>query len=74
MKRFLQARLYSLAVPLMLLPWPIAGFSAGQVDDYLKGDEFRTFLGETLIQILTGFTDAILATLTAFILGLFGGA
>ena len=73
MMRSLQTRLYSFAAPLMLLGWPIVGFSVSEVGDYARGDEFRTFLGEIIIQIFTGLSNAIITGLTALLFGLFGG-
>ena len=39
--RYLQAKLYSIAAPLILLP--IMDMGVSQVPDYLRGAEFRNF-------------------------------
>ena len=59
-----QIKLYSLSLPLMLLP--VLGFSFSQVGPYLKGTEFRTFLSEIVTQLLSGVVDAfIIAAVTS---------
>jgi len=57
----------------MLLSWPLMGFEASQIGDYVRGTEFRTFLGEVIIQMLSGFANAFFTAFAALFLGLFGG-
>ena len=52
--------LYSFAVPLVFIATPLMDFSFSQIGPYLKGTEFRTFLGEIIIQIITGVMDAFI--------------
>ncbi|MHC4443682.1 MAG: hypothetical protein ACYTF1_02750 [Planctomycetota bacterium] len=66
--RYLQTKLYSLAVPLVLLP--VMDMSVSQLPDYLRGNEFRNFLTEIIIQLVTGVVDAFIAL---FLGGLFAG-
>ncbi len=56
--RFAQVRLYSIAMPLFLLP--LMDFSFSAIPDYLKGAEFRAFLAEMLTQIFSGIVDAVI--------------
>ncbi len=66
--RYLQTKLYSLGVPLVLLP--IMDMGVSQVPDYLRGAEFRSFFTEVIIQLVTGVVDVFLAL---FLGGLFAG-
>jgi len=61
--------LYSFAVPLMFLVTPLMDFSFSQVGPYLKGTEFRSFIGEILIQIVSGVMDAFLVGVAKVVLG-----
>jgi hypothetical protein len=61
--------LYSFAVPLMLLATPLMDFSFSQIGPYLKGTEFRSFIGEIIIQIVSGVMDAFLVGITKVALG-----
>lgn len=44
--------------PLWLLP--LMDFSFGQIDDYLKGLEFRALIAEVITQFIAGVVDAAL--------------
>jgi len=66
--RNVQTKLYSLAAPLLLLP--IMEMEVAQLPDYLRGMEFRTFLGEIVAQLFSGVVDAFIAV---FFSALFGG-
>jgi len=74
MLRSLQTRLYSFAVPVMFLAWPLMGFSTSEVGDYLRGNEFRTFIGEVIIQLFSGIANAFFTLFAALFLGLLGGS
>lgn len=57
--RSLQVRLYSFA-PLALLP--LMDFSFSEIPDWFKSDEFKSLVGELLIQFLSGIVSAIIQT------------
>ncbi|HSW45637.1 MAG TPA: hypothetical protein VLM89_08705 [Phycisphaerae bacterium] len=65
----MRATLYSIAVPLMFLFTPLMGVSASELGDYLKGTEFRTFIGEIFIQIIGGIVNAFIIGLTTLLFG-----
>ncbi len=50
-------KLYSLALPLAILP-VLADITASGVWDYLRGMEFRTFAAELVTQVISGAVDA----------------
>jgi len=64
-----RATLYSVAVPLMFLVVPLLSVSGSELGDYIKGSEFRTFLGEILIQLVSGIMDAFILGLTTVFFG-----
>ena len=66
-----QTRLYSLAAPLALLP--VMGFSFSEIGDFLRGMEFRTLVGEIVIQLLSGLAGAIIFVLSQATFGVLGG-
>jgi len=70
--RSIQTKLYSFAVPSMLFLLPIMNFSINQVGDYARGDEFRQFSGDLLIQLITGLFDAIILGLVTLLFGTTG--
>lgn len=61
--------LYSFAVPVMFLVTPLMDFSLSQIGPYVKGTEFRSFIGEIIIQIVSGVMDAFLVGVAKVILG-----
>ena len=63
-------RLYSLAAPLTLLP--LMEFSISQTGDFLRGTEFRSLISELVIQLLSGFAEAIIYLLSQAAFGLLG--
>ena len=67
--RSIRNTLYSFAVPLMFLVTPLMDFSFSQIGPYVKGTEFRSFIGEILIQIVSGVMDAFLVGVAKVILG-----
>ena len=63
-KIHMQAKLYSFAAPLALLP--LMDFSFSEIGDYIRGLEFRSFVADLLIQLTIGLADtAILAVVGA---------
>jgi len=71
--RSIGTTLYSVAVPLMLFMPGVMNFSIDQVGDYVRGDEFRQFSGEILIQLVSGLFDAIILGLVTLLFGVTGG-
>ena len=67
--RSIQITLYSIAAPFMIFLLPVMNFSINQVGDYVRGDEFRQFSGEILIQLITGFFNAIILGLVTLLFG-----
>lgn len=63
--RSMQTTLYSFAAPAMFFVLPLMDFSISDVGAYIKGTEFRTFMGEIIIQVISGMTDAFLQGLVA---------
>jgi hypothetical protein len=61
--------LYSFAVPLVFIATPLMDFSFSQIGPYVKGTEFRTFIGEIIIQIISGVMDAFIVGAAQVILG-----
>jgi len=61
--------LYSFAVPLVFIATPLMDFSFSQIGPYVKGTEFRTFIGEIIIQIISGVMDAFIVGATQVIFG-----
>jgi len=70
--RSIRTTLYSVAAPLILF-MPVMNFSINQIGDYVRGDEFRQFTGEILIQIASGLCDAIILGLVTLLFGGTGG-
>ena len=68
--RSIQTKLYSIAAPLALLP--LMDMSAGQVPGWFKGDEFLTLLSEIIIQVFSGFVNAIILLFTQNFFGVTG--
>ncbi len=68
--RAIQTKLYSFAAPLALLP--LMDVSLQEIPDYFRGDEFRTLIGEMLIQLVTGIFVAIIAAITQGLFGVLG--
>jgi hypothetical protein len=63
----MQSTLYSFAAPAMFFLLPLMDLSVSDVGAYIKGTEFRTFMGEILIQVISGVTDAFLAGIVAML-------
>ena len=61
--RWTQIKLYSITAPLVILP--MLGFSFSQIDDYIKGTEFRTLAAEVVSGLLGSVFDfALIAAIT----------
>lgn len=43
-----------------LFPLALVGIELSEVMDYIRGNEFRRFLAEFLIQVTTGVVDAVI--------------
>ncbi len=67
--RALQSRLYSVAVPLVFFVGPLMGTSVSEFGDYLKGTEFRSFISEIIIQLISGILDAFILGFTSLFFG-----
>ncbi len=65
----MRTKLYALALSLLLLPTPALAFDISELGTYLRGQEFRQFSGEVVIQLVIGFFDALIL---AFVTVLFG--
>jgi hypothetical protein len=73
MLRSLQTRLYSSVIPALIFAGPLMGSSVSEAWDYVRGNEFQTFLGEVIIQIFSGFANAFFTAFAALFLGALGG-
>jgi hypothetical protein len=62
----LQSTLYGFAFPFAALP--LMDFSFSQIGPYLRGEEFRAFMAEFVVQLTSGVVDAVI--LAAFGIGL----
>jgi len=65
--RSMQTTLYSVAVPAMFFVLPLMDLSISDVGSYIKGTEFRSFLSEIIIQIVSGVADAFILGLTSIL-------
>jgi hypothetical protein len=61
--RSMQSTLYSFAVPVMFLTLPLMDLSISDVGAYIKGAEFRSFLSEVLIQVVSSIADTFITYL-----------
>jgi hypothetical protein len=62
--RSMQTTLYSVAVPAMFLVAPLMDTGISEVGAYVRGTEFRTFISEVVIQLLSGIVDALILGFT----------
>jgi hypothetical protein len=53
----------------MFLAIPLMNVSTSEFGDYIKGSEFRSFLGEIIIQIVSGILNAFILGLTSVFFG-----
>ncbi len=67
--RFMRTSLYSVAVPLMFFVSPLMNTSVSELGDYIKGTEFRSFISEIIIQLVSGILDAFILGFTALFFG-----
>ena len=66
-----QIKLYSLSLPLAIIP--VLAFSFDEVGPYLKGMEFRQFIASALTQLISGTVDAFISTGVAQFFAAVGG-
>ena len=67
--RYMQTKLYSIGLPLVLLP--LMEMEISQLPDYLRGTEFMGFLAQVITDLISRIVDAFIAI---FLGGLFAGA
>ena len=72
MFRTLRASWYSMVLTVMLLAKPAMAFSVSEIGDYMRGVEFRSFMGEIITQIFSGFAYAFFTAIAASLFGLLG--
>lgn len=65
-------KLYSLALPLMVMP-VVADITLSGIWDYLRGMEFRAFAAELVSSVISGTVDAFIVAGVSGIFAASGG-
>lgn len=68
--RWTQIKLYSITAPLAL--FALLDMSFDQIDNYIKGTEFRSILAEVITQLIGGVIDALILAFVTLGFGLTG--
>ena len=68
----MRRKLYAFALSLLLLPTPAMAVSLSEFGRYLRGQEFRQFGGEVVIQLIIGVADALILAFITLLFGISG--